>query len=295
LPLVTAAAGAQVAPARDAQATSPATWFLLERWNHLALGLILTGAVLVGIRLSLGGRRWRWRSLPGVEAMSSIIDQAAETGRAIYFIPGSEDLLDVQTLAGLNILEQVARRTASRGVTLKTPQFHSLVMAAADDTLYQASAAVGWPEWYDPDAAFYVSDEQFGYVAGVSGEMTREQPITCFYFGAFFAESLALAEVGQTIGSFQVAGTAERAQIPFLVTACDHVLIGEELFAATAYLSGDTRQLGALKGQDFGKLLAIGAISVGCLLATLATLTGSTWLTAMLTSLQSFFRTGIRG
>lgn len=275
--------------------TSPRTWFLLDRWNHLALGLALTGAILVGIRQSLGGRQWRFRPLPGVEAMADFIDQAAETGRTIYFIPGSEDLLDVQTVAGLNILEQVARRTAQRGVNLKVPQFHSLVMVAADDTLYHASAAAGCPESYDPDAAFYVSDEQFGYVAGVGGRMTREEPIACFYFGAFFAESLALAEVGQTIGAYQVAGTAERAQIPFLVTACDHVLIGEELYAATAYLSGDPRQLGILKGQDYGKLLAVGAISVGCLLATLTMLVESRLLTAILDRLLSLLETGIRG
>ncbi len=247
-----------------------------------------------GIRLSQQGKTLRLRPLPGIEAMEAAIERARDSGRPVYFIPGSEDLLNVQTVAGLGVLEQVVRRTTGREVKLKAPQFHSLVMVAADETVHQARDAAGNPEAYDPDDVFYVSDEQFGYVAGVGGMMTREQPAACFYFGAFFAESLALAEVGQTIGAAQIAGTAEWAQIPFLLTACDHVLIGEEMFAATAYLSGDPRQLGALQGQDIGKLLAIGAIGLGCFLATLAVLTGSPLLVILRDGLQSVFETGIR-
>ena len=78
----------------------------------------------------------------------------------------------------------------------------------------------------------YLTDEQFGYVAAVDGIMVREKPATCFYMGAFFAESLIMAETGTDIGAIQIAGTAQPAQLPFFVAACDYTLIGEELFAA---------------------------------------------------------------
>ena len=58
------------------------------------------------------------------------------------------------------------------------------------------------------------------------------------------------------------------AQLPFFVAACDYTLIGEELFAASAYLSREPRQLGSLKGQDMGKGLFILCIIVGVILAT---------------------------
>ena len=103
----------------------------------------------------------------------------------------------------------------------------------------------------------YVTDEQFGYVAAVDGIMVREKPATCFYLGAFFAESLIMAETGHSIEAIQIAGTAMPAQLPFFVAACDYTLIGEELFAASAYLSHEPRQLGSLKGQDVGKVIAM--------------------------------------
>jgi hypothetical protein len=98
--------------------------------------------------------------------------------------------------------------------------------------------------------------------------MVREKPAACFYMGSFFAESLILAETGNSIGAIQIAGTAQPAQLPFFVAACDYTLIGEEFFAASAYLSGEPDQLGSLKGQDVGKLIVAVLLVLGCVLAT---------------------------
>jgi hypothetical protein len=76
------------------------------------------------------------------------------------------------------------------------------------------------------------------------------------------------------VGAIQIAGTAEPAQLPFFIAACDYTLIGEEFYAASAYLSGDPDQQGSLKGQDFGKILVAGLLIVGALLATGAALAG---------------------
>lgn len=88
--------------------------------------------------------------------------------------------------------------------------------------------------------------------------------------GAFYAESLLLAETGNAIGAIQVAGTAMPSQLPFFVAACDYTLIGEEFFAASAYLSGEPFQLGTLRGQDVGKLLGGALLLVGCTVLTIA-------------------------
>ena len=151
-------------------------------------------------------------------------------------------------------------------------------MTAARETVESAFLAAGRPDAYNEDDIYYVSDEQFGYVAFITGKMVREKPAACFYLGSFYAESLILAETGNSIGAIQVAGTAQPAQLPFFVAACDYTLIGEEFFAASAYLSGDPDQLGSLKGQDVGKLIVVALIVIGCGLSTLAVLTGSTWI-----------------
>jgi len=50
------------------------------------------------------------------------------------------------------------------------------------------------------------------------------------------------------------------------VAACDYSLIGEEIYAAGAYLSKDPVQVGSVAGQDVGKAIALVLIVVGILL-----------------------------
>ena len=102
----------------------------------------------------------------------------------------------------------------------------------------------------------------------VNGIMLRDKPAANIYLGSFYAESLLLAETGFSTGAIQIAGTAQVAQLPFFVVACDYTLIGEEHYAAGAYLSREPRLLGSLKGCDFMKVALILAIVVGCGLET---------------------------
>jgi hypothetical protein len=181
-------------------------------------------------------------------------------------------------VAGIILLGRIAQTIAEYDAKLMVPTSRSLVMTTARETVKEAYLAAGRPDSYNDEMITYLTDEQFGYVAGVNGIMVRERPAACFYLGSFFAESLILAEIGNSIGAIQIAGTAQAAQLPFFVAACDYTLIGEELFAASAYLSQEPKQLGSLKGQDVGKAVAMFFILVGSLLATVAALTGSpTW------------------
>jgi hypothetical protein len=255
---------------------------LLDR-GRFWIGVItalLCGAVVYWIRHARKGKPLKIRKIAGLEAVDEAVGRATEMGRSCLFVPGIQDMNDMQTIAGLTVLSRVATTAAEYDARLEVPTSKSLVMTAARETVEAAFFAAGRPEAYNEDLIYYVTDEQFGYVAYLSGLMVRDKPAACFYMGAFFAESLILAETGNSIGAIQMAGTAMPAQLPFFVAACDYTLIGEEFFAASAYLSGEPEQLGSLKGQDMGKLFAAALLVAGCLLATLATLPGLSALQA---------------
>jgi hypothetical protein len=107
--------------------------------------------------------------------------------------------------------------------------------------------------------------------------MVREKPAANFLIGHFFAEALILAETGQTTGAIQIAGTADPSQLPFFVAACDYTLIGEELYAAGAYLSREPILLGSIRGTDLAKALLLLLGLVGIVSATL----GHNWAAAL--------------
>ncbi|TWT60407.1 DUF6754 domain-containing protein [Rubinisphaera italica] len=244
-------------------------WFIGEKWNLAFVGFVICGSVIFFIEIAKRGHPLKVRKIAGLNAVDEAVGRATEMGRSVLFVPGIQDLNDIQTIAGLNILSHVAKTAAEFDADVEVPTSRALVMTAARETLQGSYLSAGRPDAYNPDLAYYVTDEQFGYVAAVSGTMVREQPAACFYMGAFYAESLILAETGNSIGAIQVAGTAEPSQLPFFVAACDYTLIGEELFAASAYLSGAPEELGSLKGQDVGKIIVAIGIITGCIAATI--------------------------
>jgi len=254
--------------------TEPATptmqYFREDRaWFGLIV-IFVCGAVVLFISLAKRGRKLYVRPIPGLEAVDEAVGRATEMGRECLFVPGIQDINDIQTVAGLTVLGRVATHIAEYDADLDVPTARSLVMTAARETVEASYLSAGRPDSFREDDIYYLTDEQFGYVAGVTGKMVRDKPAACFYMGAFYAESLLLAETGNAIGAIQVAGTAMPSQLPFFVAACDYTLIGEEFFAASAYLSGEPFQLGTLRGQDVGKLLGGALLLVGCTVLTIA-------------------------
>jgi len=254
---------------RTAPMQTEREWLNLDRKFMFLVALILGGAIVYFIETARRGKKLFVRRIAGLEAVDEAIGRATEMGRPILFIPGIHDMDDVQTLAAITILGRVAGQVAEYETKIRMPVARSLVMTAARETIKAAYQTAGHPDAYSDEMVNYVTDEQFGYVAAVDGIMVREKPATVFLLGAFFAESLILAETGNSIGAIQIAGTARPAQLPFFIAACDFTLIGEELFAASAYLSGEPKQLGSLKGQDVGKMIAMIVILVGVLAVTL--------------------------
>lgn len=253
----------------EGSTSSSREWFDNARGWFAALMIVLCGSIVAFIALARRGAKLYVRPIAGLEAIEEAVGRATEMGRSCLFVPGIQDMNEIQTIAGLSILSRVAQRVAEYDAAIEVPTARSLVMTAARETVESAYYSAGRPDAYVADRISYITDEQFGYVAYVSGNMVREKPAACFYMGAFYAESLILAETGNSIGAIQVAGTAMPAQLPFFVAACDYTLIGEEFYAASAYLSGDPDQIGSLKGQDVGKLIVAALLLIGCGLFTL--------------------------
>ena len=267
------AAGAVAGPA-----IARASWFNTTRASVLAFMLVYFLLVLYFMYMAQAGRKPFVRRLAGVDAIEEAIGRATEMGRPVLYVPGIQDIDDIQTVAGLIILESVAKMTARYQTPIRVPVAYPIPFTIAQEMVRSGYLGAGRPEAYDPDCVTFVSPEQFAYVAALTGIMLRERPAAHVFMGSFYAESLMLAETGFSTGAIQVAGTANVAQLPFFVVACDYTLIGEELFAASAYLSGEARLVGGLKGADMLKLLIVATVIAGCVLETFGVHGLTTWM-----------------
>lgn len=243
--------------------------FRVDRINALVAILIFGTAVMLYTRWARRGKPLFVRKLAGLDAIEEAVGRATEMGKPVLFIPGLQELDEIETIAGVSILGRVARITAQYETPLIVPVRYPLVLAAGQEVVEQAYRETGHADAYNKDTVRYVAGDQMAFAATVNGILMREKPAANIYMGAFFAESLVIAETGNAAGSIQIAGTAKPEQLPFFIAACDYTLMGEELYAASAYLSHEPMLLGGLKGQDLFKILLVLTVIIGMVLMLL--------------------------
>jgi hypothetical protein len=257
-------------PGATAAGTTKATW-LNTNPGHLALlGLIVFVGFLMMVytKRAQRGEEIYIRRIPGIDAIEEGIGRATEMGKPVLYVPGIDDLQDIQTIASMLILGQVSKMVAEYQADLIVSCCVPIVREVADEVVRAGYYQAGYPDAYNAANIRFISSEQFAFCAGTNGIMLREKPATNIYFGRFFAESLILAETGFVNRSIQIAGTAEATQLPFFIAACDYTLIGEELFAVSAYLSKDPRLVSSLKASDIIKAISVAALIIGTVLAS---------------------------
>ncbi len=230
--------------------------------------LVVVIPVLYYIRRARKGDALYVRKIAGIEAIDEVCGRCAELGRPTSFAVGLTGIGPV-LYACLGVLYHVARKSAQYKNRLLLPQNQPDVMAVSEETVRDAYRDEGKSSFFDSRDTVFLSDEQFAFAAGYAGLIQREKVGGAFLFGTYAAESLVLAEAGQQAGAMQVAATTSPEQVAFFITACDYTLIGEELFAASAYLTREPVQLGSLCGQDIAKLFFFVLMIVGVLCATI--------------------------
>lgn len=247
-------------------------WFNTNRFNVLIGVILFSGLILYFIARTRKGKAPFIRRIAGLDAVEDAVGRATEMGKPILYVPGLSSISDIATIASLNILSEVAKKTAQYDTTLLVPNRDPIVYTVALEMVKESYTNVGRPDVFKPDNIFFVSDNQFAYAAAVDGIMVREKPAANFFIGMFWAESLILAETGATTEAIQIAGTDSISQLPFFITACDYTLIGEELYAASAYLSREPLLLGSLAGQDYGKMIILIVLLISSGLILLASI-----------------------
>jgi len=241
----------------------------------VVVGLALAGLFWYSVRRARKGKPLYIRRIPGLSAIDEAVGRATEMGRPMIFCPGLSGL-SLPTLQALSILKHITTIAAKYRTRIIVPVADSVVYTIAEEISKDAYATEGVPEQFNPEDIRFLSDDQFAYASGCVGIMNREKIASNFMFGYFFAESLILAETGHQVGAMQVAGTPAITQIPFFITAADYTIIGDEFYAASAYLSREPTLLGSLVGQDYAKAILVLIILAGAVTLSLAGL-GLSW------------------
>lgn len=211
------------------------------------------------------------RKLPAIGALEEAVGRSAEMGRPVHFTAGLAYLTTdtgPQTIAAMGILGYIARLCARLGVPIVTTICNPQTIPLHEEVIRQGYIVEGHPEDFRPEYSIrYISDEQRAYSAGVIGTVLRERPASNIVIGPLYGEIYTLLECGRPVGALTIGGTARIVQVPVVVVMSDFALIGEEMFAASAFVTEDPEERGLVFGRDFIKWICLGLLVLGILLS----------------------------
>jgi hypothetical protein len=210
------------------------------------------------------------RSIAGVAAIEEGIGRSVELGKPFAVDMHTSGLTSVDGVVALSYLAYCAEKAAVTGCDFVVGIGAPEVVAVAEDIIRAAYARSAKPEVFNPSRMIhYMGSVQFAYAGGWIGLVGREKPGAILIAGSMGAEAMSVGEAGQMVGAIQIAGSSSITNIPFFITSCDYVIMGEELYVGAAVVSGDKVQLGCTVGQDYWKILTIALVAIGAIMATL--------------------------
>ena len=143
-------------------------YFVTERFIMLFSIVTLSATLLYYIRAAERGEEFYLRPIPALKAVEEAVGRSTEMGRPILYVPGIQDMDQVETVAGVVVLGHVAKMTARYETSLNVPVSRSIVMKAARESCREAYMVEGRPDMFNEDMVHYLTDDQFAYAAGFS-------------------------------------------------------------------------------------------------------------------------------
>jgi hypothetical protein len=239
---------------------------------QIGLIIVILALPIAMVVFSLAVRRGRapqLRPLSAFDALHGQLGRGIETGRPAHISIGTGGIVGddtLITLAGATIVDSVASEAADTGASPTVTVADGTAMIVAQDMLRHPYTRRGDLTGYDPFNVQVLGMQPFQYAAGAMEFLAHSQPVSNVMVGSFGPEVGLIAEEGVKQGLTQVAGSTDARALSVLYPSADHLLVGEEVFAAPAYLDRRAGHLGRLQAQDLVRYLLAFLILLAALL-----------------------------
>ncbi|MDM8528812.1 hypothetical protein QUF58_11475 [Anaerolineales bacterium HSG24] len=212
------------------------------------------------------------RQIKGFEQIKGVTGQSIETGRPLHLslgVGGLGNETTADTLAGISVLDYLAEKAAITGVSPTVSMTDPMAMLYAQNVLRTAHA-----NDYDLAEAAYrhirwIAPQPTAYAAGVMNLLAIDDAQANVMVGNFGDEYLLMGEVAARRKVTHVGGTSNPNTLPFIYVSADETLLGEEIYAAGAYLRERPSHIGSLVAQDSMRWIIVLVIFAGILFSSL--------------------------
>lgn len=230
--------------------------------------IVLTAGMMLAFAAQRSKKSQAFREIRAFSRLREAIGRAVEDGARLHLSTGHGGVITPQsasTLAALILLRRAADLTSASDRPPVATAGESLTTLLSDDLLQAAyRSATGLRSPFIGGRLGGLTP--FSYAAGTMPVIYDEYASANILIGHFGLEAALLTDAAERKRAFTIAGSDSlSAQSVFYVTA-EEPLLGEDLYAATAYLQPAPMHLASLRAQDALRWLIILAILLGALL-----------------------------
>jgi hypothetical protein len=211
------------------------------------------------------------KPIPVMGALKEIVGRSTEMGRPVFTDPGRWSSMSssrsMAGFAGLSILTHVAHLCAEVDCPFVLVTQNAAALPMITESI--ESQYLEYPSSQPPDIRFLPGVSGNPYENVFISMIEREKAGAVVSVGPVGTSSgLRVGGVTRT-DAMSVMGTDRVDLIALMAVCCDYIVIGEEMFALGALLGGEETLLSSIGAQDVLKVLAIGLILIGLILANL--------------------------
>lgn len=235
----------------------------------LLLIVWLTSAYLY--KQSKEGKVRQIRRIPGLDAIDETIMRSVELGRPVVVSPGKDAISGSRALpmlSGVAMVRYIASETAKVGIPLHIPAGAPDLYTISAENYRSGCIEGGHPEAYNPMNVYFFTDQVWSYISSTMNVIGTVKPGAVILVGRLGVETIYFGTLTHRIGAMLIGGTNVFSQASFFSCVADYTLLGDELFAAAAYVSKNPELMGDLTTQDVAKWIGAILIIIGSILLT---------------------------
>ncbi|MCB8929264.1 MAG: hypothetical protein H6652_26975 [Ardenticatenaceae bacterium] len=228
----------------------------------LAVVVVLMLLLFLLTRSVQAGRTAVLRPLTSYQGLAGQIGRAIESGRQLHLTLGQGSLVgraNPTSVSATAVLDNLAKDGCANGTPPLVTVGEGTLLPLAQASLQHALAEAGRSGDFDLSLTQFVAHDTdpFAYSAGVAALLQQQRVASNIMVGRFGPELAIMAEAANRQQIDQVIGTDDPTALAVAVTVTDDVLIGEELFATSAYLEGKASQIASLQLQDILRWIVV--------------------------------------
>lgn len=228
--------------------------------------MVFIALMLVFLLTRRASSRQKLRKIQAYERLQRAVGLSVEEGTRLHISLGRGGLLGLpgaSALIGLTTLERSAHAASMSDRPPVATSGDGLLTILSQDTLRGAYKDLGVEHEFNPNNGQLSGLTPFGYAAGVLSTIHDEHVTANVLTGHFGAEVALLTEAGERSDSLTIGGSENLSAQAVLYATARDALIGEELFAAGAYLDASEMHIASLRVQDILRWVLIAVIILG--------------------------------